>query len=96
MNLELATKIAANPHVMRMVLRQQKLRARFVADYGQEFYVPNCTEEELGDENTQITKYPGERGVNRWTVPEEKTYNELCARLSNYRKSLADIYTQSV
>jgi len=91
--LELTRKVAANPHVKKMVGKQQAMRKRFEADYGPEFYVPNCTEEELADPTTQLTRWPGERGVSRWTVAEEAEYNALTARLSAYRATLRELYS---
>src|SRR5882762_8703512 len=41
--IELAHTIAANPHLVRMRNKQIAMRARFIKDYGPDFYINNYT-----------------------------------------------------
>lgn len=93
--LELATKVANNPHVMRMVAKQEAMWRRFVADYGNDFYVANYEGVEVPEAEQNLTRFPGVRGVTRWTVEEERQYNTLTARLAAYRKTLRELYSDA-
>ena len=93
--LELATKVANNPHVMRMVAKQQAMQRRFTADYGSDFYVANYEGTEVNEAEKNLTRFPGVRGVTRWTVEEERQYNTLTARLAAYRKTLRELYSDA-
>lgn len=90
--LEVASTIAANPHLVRMRTKQTALRERYVKDYGPDYYVPNYTPKDLTNPDIPVTRYLGVRGVTRWTVAEEAQYNALTERMKAYRATLREVY----
>lgn len=90
--LELALKIAANPHLARMRTKQMAMRNRFIKDYGPDFYINNYTADEFNNPEIPATRFPGVRGISRWTVAEETQFKTLTDRMSKYRQTLRDLY----
>jgi|SRR5882672_6237259 len=91
--IELAHTIAANPHLVRMRNKQIAMRARFIKDYGPDFYINNYTVAQFNNPEIPATRFPGVRGISRWTVAEEAQFKALTDRMSAYRKTLRELYT---